>query len=170
MNRNLYKHGTNYLNMDRIKNLGNYAIKGLKRKPLSEETKKKISKANKGRKLSEEHIKKLKNNPINKTSFKKGHAGFRGEKNGNWKGDVLKGSVHDWLSDNFKKEKCDFCGKTKDLEWANKDNKHLQYLKDRNKFFVLCINCHKRYDWNPNKIKRNNEGKFIKLEGGIKNG
>lgn len=96
----------------------------------TEETKMKISLANKGG---------------NKTSFKIGQNA--NEKNHLWKGsDVSYSGLHYWVSRKLgKPAKCEQCESTdaKRYEWANKSGK---YKRDLTDWIRLCASCHKTYD------------------------
>ena len=66
--------------------------------------------------------------------------------NPNWKGDnAAYSSIHCWVRKNFKDlGKCENCGHTKFLAWANKDHK---YSRNRKDWMRLCERCHQRYDY-----------------------
>lgn len=139
-------------------------------KRLSEESKKKISEALIGKRKSLAHIQKLKANcKPNITSFKLGHKGFSGERSGHWKGDnVGYDGVHDWLDTYFNKKECEFCGALERLQWANKDGK---YRRIREDYFVLCVKCHKKYDWNKDikfLVSRGEDGRFKNFNSKLK--
>lgn len=72
----------------------------------------------------------------------------RGSKRYNWKGDnVSYIGIHNWVRrEKTKPKNCQFCGKQKKLEWANKDRKYKRNLDD---FIALCISCHRKYDKRP---------------------
>jgi hypothetical protein len=57
--------------------------------------------------------------------------------------------IHSWLSKKYgKANKCEneLCdNKSLNYQWALK--KGFQYKKDRECFIMLCISCHKKYDW-----------------------
>lgn len=98
-------------------------------KPITEETRKKMSKASK-RTLN---------------GFKKGHKSF-------WKGkgdDIGYHGIHKWLQTKFGKanhcEDPDCSQTSKIFHWALK--KGYAYERRRDNFFQLCIKCHRRYDW-----------------------
>lgn len=66
------------------------------------------------------------------------------ENHPNWKGDNIGyWAAHKWLQRNHKKEKCDCCGGTKRLEFANKSG---EYLRDISDYHILCTKCHRQYD------------------------
>lgn len=101
--------------------------RGKKLSPLSEETKRKISEANKIAQKGK-HI---------------------GEKNANWKGDDVgyKG-LHIWINKKLGHSKiCEHCGKSefgkRQIHWANKSGK---YKRDLDDWLRLCVKCHKKYD------------------------
>jgi hypothetical protein len=96
---------------------------------LTEETKKRQSKAKKG------FI------PVN---------GFKtNEKHWNWKGEkVSYSSLHHWINKKLGHPgTCEFCGVTglwgKKIHWANKDHKYKRILSD---WLRLCAKCHIKYD------------------------
>lgn len=101
-------------------------------KKLFEETKQKMRE----KKLSKEHIKKLKE----ANSGNKCYA---------WKGDSAGyGSIHCWIKKHYgKASKCENpnCShKSKHYEWALLKGK--KYSHNRNNFFMLCVSCHRKYD------------------------
>lgn len=141
---------------------------------VSEEVRKKISDANKGRTSPNKgkHI-------IHSGSFKKGHIGyFKGEKlteehrknmslttkgipapnrtgskNGFWKGDnVGYIALHDWVKKwRGKPTKCEHCGIENIFDKLGRNlihwaNKSQRYLRDTNDWIALCAKCHKKYD------------------------
>ena len=109
---------------------------------------------------------KIKRNDI-ETRFKVGHLGYRGKKNGIWKGDNAGyNAIHIWLRTNFgKPNKCKnkLCiyprtnkggkklEKPKMFQWALLKGK--RYSHNRKNFIMLCVSCHKKYDDNIKKIK-----------------
>jgi len=119
------------------------------RKPMKEETKKKISLA------------RLKPGLRRKISL-----ATKGENNPNWKGDKVGYiGLHAWLFRNFKKsDTCEHCGKTgltgHKIHWANKDHKYRRVAKD---WMRLCPKCHQVYDIENNNYQFTpNEGRFKK--------
>ena len=101
-----------------------------KGKSCSDETKLKISLANKG-KISPNKGKRM--------------DWMIGENNKNWKGDKvgyisLHSWVKRWLID---PKKCEYCNSTKNLDWANKSH---EYKRDLADWLRLCRSCHKKYD------------------------
>jgi len=105
------------------------------RGPRDEETKQKISIANKG------------NHHSTETEFKKGNN--VGEKNINWKGDEVKyRSLHSWIHRyKGKPSECEYCLKNDlsghQIHWANISHKYKRKLSD---WLRLCAKCHKAYD------------------------
>jgi len=105
------------------------------RGPRDEETKQKISIANKGNHHSPE------------TEFKRGHN--IGENNINWKGDEVKyRSLHSWIHRyKGKPSKCENCLKDNlsghQIHWANISHNYKRELSD---WIRLCVKCHKTYD------------------------
>lgn len=54
--------------------------------------------------------------------------------------------LHDWVYARLGYPKsCVHCGKTENLEWANKSFK---YKKRKNDWISLCRKCHRQYDFN----------------------
>lgn len=103
--------------------------------PCSDETKKKVSLANKG----------------------KTHPDNQGEKNPNWKGDEIGyQGLHSWVHKILgKATKCEYCGSMEIVDWANKSQ---EYKRDINDWLELCRKCHFEYD---NSRKRDVKGRFI---------
>jgi|SRR3990167_1964971 len=55
-------------------------------------------------------------------------------------------AVHKWLARNHKKkERCEFCGSQKFLEWALKKRKRHEHVLES--YLTLCSSCHKKYDY-----------------------
>ena len=142
-------------------------------KPLSEETKKKLSEIHKkirhagnfkhGHKPWNKNIKGI--HLSSKSEWKKGFTPsgsilikkgqFENEKHKLWKGNKVSYSgLHYWVSrKKGKPSKCEHCGVTeaKRFEWANRDGKYKRILDD---FIRLCKPCHKRYDSNKDGLHR----------------
>ena len=78
-----------------------------------------------------------------KSEFKKGQN--TSIKNVNWKGDnVGYDALHRWVYRNYGKPKrCEFCGSTKQVEWASKNYKYTRNFDD---WITLCFKCHRKYD------------------------
>jgi len=84
---------------------------------------------------------------INPTSFKKGVIPWN-------KGLCLKAiseygddksELHKWIRRNYGEPlQCEYCGKKKNIEWANKSN---NYLRKRDDWMTLCRKCHHKYDF-----------------------
>lgn len=111
---------------------------------LPESTIAKISFTLKGRKLTKEHIDKLR-------------IASSGSRNAKWKGDKASyGSIHFWVVKRLGKPlKCEHCkceGK-KYYDWANKDHKYKRVLED---WIRLCRSCHRKYDYKNNRKLKNN--------------
>lgn len=91
------------------------------------------------------------------TEFKKGHhflgdkkfwikkGQFVNEKHPFWKGDnVGYGALHEWVTRHRgKPKKCEFCGSTQSVQWANKSG---EYKRNINDWLRLCVPCHRTYD------------------------
>jgi uncharacterized protein YlaI len=86
-------------------------------------------------------------------SFKKGE--HLGKEHHLWKGeDATIKCKHSWVKRHkgFAK-RCSICGKTKNIDWANKDHKYSRNLDD---YIELCRSCHRLYDIKNNGYKVNN--------------
>lgn len=109
-------------------------------KKLSDEQKAKISKSligvGKGKKLSKEHIKKL----------RESHKGFISkENNPNWKTDE-EISPHGWIRKKLGNPNyCEHCKKTdkKRYDWSNKNHRYNKVIEEWQR---LCRSCHMKYD------------------------
>ena len=142
----------------------------------TEELKKKLSLTTKGRKkkpLTEEHRKKLSESHKGIPSPLKGKKGIwkhteewkasarermiernlTENRSYTWKGDDVKYmGVHQWVR-KWKGQPlvCEKCGKemksTRYIDWANKDHKYRRILDD---YIRLCRKCHREYDKNNN--------------------
>jgi hypothetical protein len=77
-----------------------------------------------------------------------------GENHYLWKGEnVSYRGLHNWVRKGLGKPKrCEFCGSTKRLEWANKDHQYRRNLVD---WMALCKSCHFKYDI-KNKLRIDN--------------
>jgi hypothetical protein len=51
---------------------------------------------------------------------------------------------HRIISEYGRADKCEDCGATKNIDWANLDH---EYTLDRNKWKKMCRTCHFRYDY-----------------------
>lgn len=73
--------------------------------------------------------------------FKLGHAPI------NFKGDeAAYSSIHKYVKYHYgSPEKCEVCGSTSDLQWANKS---WEYRRDRDDWMSLCRTCHQKHDRN----------------------
>lgn len=110
-----------------------------KGKVASEETRLKQSIARKGKPFTKKHIENM------RKSFKKGTDHHQ------WKGDkVGYAALHDWVQRyRGKANKCEWCGSTSKMEWANISRK---YKRDLNDFMQLCHSCHMKHDNIPKKV------------------
>lgn len=128
-------------------------------KKLSEEHKKKLSIAHKGKHYSRKTEIKKGQRLSPKTEFKKGNIPW------NWKGDdVGYGALHKWVSNKLGKaikcercgiedKKCSCCGQYKNnIHWANISGK---YKRELNDWQQMCINCHSDYDYKLGRRKHN---------------
>ena len=69
----------------------------------------------------------------------------RGSGNPAWKGKETKySSIHAWLSNNYKKNKCKICGTEKNLDWALIRGK--KHDHNRKNCMILCRSHHIKYD------------------------
>lgn len=146
---------------------------------MLDKTKKKIASSLVGRKLSEEHKRKIRennpkywlgkkrNNPKYIEKLRKAHLGqvawnkglklpqFGGDKASAWKGDrVGYGALHEWVRKvKGTPSECEFCGKknlsSMKIHWANKSGK---YKRDVSDWIRLCVRCHHLFD----KERKNN--------------
>lgn len=68
-----------------------------------------------------------------------------GENNWRWRGDEVGYSgLHRWINKHINdKNKCEYCGETNKLNWANKSGKYLRIKSD---WIRLCSKCHARKD------------------------
>lgn len=120
---------------------------------LSEGTKRKISEANKGKKLSLETRRKMSEAKtgikFSEEHRKKIGLSKEGNKNYCWKGDnVGYQALHGWVKKVLgKPTTCEYCGKTGltgyQINWANKSG---LYLRNVNDWLRLCYHCHRKYD------------------------
>ena len=119
-------------------------------KPKTEEHKRKISEALKGRKRTPEQCanisRALKASPNNK-----------GDKHARWKGDqAAYVTIHIWAKNHFEKlGVCENCGAEGRTEWSNIDH---CYSRDRRDWQELCARCHKAHDYelrgcHPNQVR-----------------
>ena len=102
------------------------ALKKVHAMTRSEEWKKRIGDANRGRHKGEPRI------------------GYQQENHGQWKGDTASYcAIHNWVRRWYGTPKeCSHCGttKAKKFEWANKSGK---YKRDINDYARLCTSCHR---------------------------
>lgn len=112
--------------------------KGIK---FSENHKKNISEAHRGKKLSKVHAKK----------FGKKWLGVKEENHPSWKGDdVGYRALHHWVIKHLgQPSECSNCGfasqNSRQFNWANISH---EYRRDLNDWVRLCISCHNKYDRN----------------------
>jgi predicted RNA-binding Zn-ribbon protein involved in translation (DUF1610 family) len=130
----------------------------MKRK-MSDEHKRKISDALKG--------KKPKNlDWLHEQSKGKGKPGLQNENNSRWKGENARyGSKHAWMRRKFgTPSKCELCG-TEDAakyEWHNVNG---EYRREREDWQRLCVSCHRKITfeglepWNKGRKIRTNTGR-----------
>lgn len=142
-------------------------------------TRKAISKAQRGKKLSELHKEKIASalkgrTPKNLAAFlAAAHASPkpRGPERSDWKGDAVSYSgLHAWVRRELgTPQKCSNCGtiEAKQFEWANKSGK---YKRDLGDWIRLCTSCHQKMDrakliangwkpWNKGRKIRTNTGR-----------
>lgn len=113
---------------------------GMTGKAHSKEVREKIRKSNLGHIVSEQTKQKISKGNKGKTD---------GEKNILWKGEnVGYVSLHQWVARKLgKPKKCAHCGneslKPRQYHWANKSR---EYHRDLNDWIRLCVRCHTEYD------------------------
>ncbi len=86
-----------------------------------------------------------------KYQFKKGQ--YANEKHPEWKGEnVGYSGLHYWVKRyKGKPQKCEHCGSTKKIQWANQSGEYKRKLED---WIALCVPCHRLYDQQvPGRIK-----------------
>lgn len=116
-------------------------------KKFSQEHRKKLSLARKGRPFTEEHKKHM------RESFPKG------EKHHLWKGEnVGYSTLHRWVQKHRGiASVCDECGSTSKVEWANIDHKYKRNLQD---WIQLCHSCHMKYDGISQKVWKTRRSRY----------
>lgn len=125
--------------------------------PVSNETRKKLSEALTGRQLSEEHKRKISLNGFHygmlgkKTSVetkKKISEALKGEKSYIWKGDnVGYRALHHWVRRELGKPmQCLHCDITDKEKKLVWANKDHRYKRNLDDFIPLCYSCHRKYD------------------------
>ena len=109
-------------------------------KPVTEETRRKLSASLKGKKKPEGFGEKIRQSHL-------------GNKNHAWKGENVSYKVlHKWVRRHKGIPKsCIKCGSGKGLEWANISG---QYKRDLNDFRALCKFCHRKEDTKGDSIKK----------------
>ena len=136
--------------------------KGLTGRECSQETRKKISEATKGRISPNKGIPCPEKTKRKISIANKGR--FTEEKSIHWKGDNIKiGSLHDWIKSKLgKPTKCEHCGKdgltSHQIHWINKDHTYKRNTKD---WLRLCISCHAKHD-KKKKLRYHNYDKTTK--------
>jgi hypothetical protein len=71
--------------------------------------------------------------------------GRQNEKNHNWKENVGRSALHEWIGNHKPKLKiCEHCKNKKPLELANISGKYLRNIDD---YKWLCRSCHEKYDF-----------------------
>lgn len=149
----------------------------------SEETRRKIAQAKKGKKFTEEHIKNLSLSHLGQKGYwtgkkrgkmseetkekirlsNKGKHYFNnnprcGEKNNKWKGDYVGyDALHDWVK--RKKgtpTKCEHCNNS-NLKYRQYHWSNIsgEYKRNLKDWQRLCVSCHKKYDLNRIKNVKN---------------
>jgi hypothetical protein len=97
----------------------------------TEEHKRKIAEAARGRERSAEYRKNISRAKV-------------GPKNGMWKDKASYQATHTWLRKHHEKPKnCEYCNEEKKLDWASKTK---EYEKDINEYIALCRGCHIKLD------------------------
>jgi len=137
---------------------------------MTEEHKRKIGLANKGKHLSPEALEKQRIAHLGKKWSEEARirhlqSARRGEKNNKWKGDKV-GIVglHLWVRRKRGKPiECVYCGATEKLEWASISH-HAK--RDENDYISLCPKCHRNYD-KPYKIMNEKQKRTLFKKGMI---
>jgi hypothetical protein len=103
---------------------------------ISEETRRKMSEARRGKRHSEATRRKISESRRGKHS---------GPQNYQWKGeDASYSAIHHWLKRNHPMTgTCEECGRECKTEWSNVDHK---YRRVREDYRELCRSCHITYD------------------------
>lgn len=109
---------------------------------LSEETKRRMSEAQKKRKFSKEEIDRVRKLGLSNRGK------YVGDKSPRWIGDkVGYAGLHDWVETQLGKPKhCAKCNTSRDTkyEWANRSRK---YKRDVTDWIRLCVSCHQKADY-----------------------
>lgn|SRR3990167_841845 len=136
--------------------------------PVSQITRKKLRKANLGKKHTKESRDKMSKSHTGKPLDEKHkesmrRAAHKGRWHHNWKGrSAGYGAVHCWVrskkgTPNYC-ENCKNCKlKARQYHWANKSGKYKRILSD---WFRLCVPCHYQYD-KSNRCKGKGKNAFI---------
>lgn len=134
---------------DAHKLIGSPWLIGRKRRPFSEEWKRRISLGKVGFMVSEETKRKM-SETHKKIGTGKWMIGRNiGIKHFLWKGDkVGYYALHQWVAKwRGKSDICEHCGRSglsgHQIHWANKSG---NYLRDLSDWIRLCVSCHKKYD------------------------
>jgi len=153
----------NYKHTEETKKKISLAMKKIKRKPRSEETRRKISQSEKGKKVSEDTKKKIslkmKGRKISYATRLKMSIARRGKKNHFWKGGKSKHyktgyysfEYKEWRKAIFERDNwtCQECIKNKCYVTAHHIKSFANYPKLRfnlNNGVTLCEECHKKTD------------------------
>lgn len=106
---------------------------------FTKEHREKLRRAKLGRKLSEEHKRKIGESTRKWISQREHHPNYQGD-------NVGINRIHRRIEAKLGKPKyCEICKKTdrKRYEWANKDHKYKLTIKDWQR---LCVSCHIKFD------------------------
>lgn len=111
----------------------------------TEEHRRKLSEAHKGKKLFLEHIEKIRVKNIGRVAWNKGVAEGKGNA---WKGDdVGYSGLHAWVYKHLgKASRCsrDINHQSNKFEWSNISG---EYKRDLSDWQELCPSCHRKYDY-----------------------
>ena len=117
-------------------------------KKLSEEHRRKIGLSSKGRKHTKESKRKISKASMGRKWSEEHKRKMSGQNNHKWRGkNVGYRALHHWIRNHLgNPRKCEHCGtiKAKKFEWANKSHK---YQRDLSDWLRLCTSCHKKYDY-----------------------
>lgn len=124
---------------------------------FTEEHKRKLSEAHRGKKLSVEHRKNMSKALKGRRAWNKGVSEGEGNR---WKGENVKYSgLHMWVRKHLGKAvECSVCGSRSYVDWANISHSYKRNLED---WKQMCRSCHLIYDDIASRRERDCYGRFI---------